>query len=296
MTKDEALLDLLSPLSHKRIEAVRFFIVNGNENDLTILRKARQAETDTYVQKRLDQALNQLSLAHASTELLLSQEEVTEEENDQDTLGKAYEWVGGLFLHEMEGPIGRASLYASKDIPDYPSSKTKKEIDTLKSVFGCIEQLVKVSKPPRPRQVDLSLLIQDVVSTEIDSSINLSIYGTKPFVVVTDPDFLKLALSNGLRNAAEAITQFCSLEEQHPIVVTWGETDRDYWISVIDHGAGIQGKVSSNFEIGKSTKSGHRGFGLTIARRAMEAIHGTVALQSETGVGARYELRWERKN
>jgi signal transduction histidine kinase len=254
-----------------------------------------QVETDTYVRRRLEQAIQRVSLGAEQIEASTQEDENSPETSGQDSLAEAVQWVGGLLLHEMEGPIGRASLYASKEISNYSASKTKKEIEILKSVFGGIVQLVKVSKPPRPQQIDLAKLIAEIVSIEIDPSLNPSVYGTKPFLVTSDPDFLRLALVNGLRNAAEAIEQVGSRDQQHPIIVTWGQTDRDYWISVIDHGPGITGSPIPKFEIGKTTKVGHRGFGLAIAKRAMESIGGTVLLQPGTDGGARYELRWERR-
>jgi signal transduction histidine kinase len=52
--------------------------------------------------------------------------------------------------------------------------------------------------------------------------------------------------------------------------------------------------VESVLGIGKTTKAGHSGFGLPIAKAAIEALGGTLNLQSAIGGGAKYELRWER--
>jgi signal transduction histidine kinase len=138
----------------------------------------------------------------------------------------------------------------------------------------------------------LAALIDEIVATEARESVTPSVVGPRPFVLVSDPAFLRLAVVNGLRNAIEAIEQVGSRGQGHPIVVTWGETDRDWWISIIDQGPGISGSVEAKFEIGRSTKRGHRGFGLAIARRAMESLQGTVSLHPGTDGGTRYELRW----
>ena len=90
---------------------------------------------------------------------------------------------------------------------------------------------------------------------------------------------------------AVATTQGLDLS---PVIVTWGETDVDIWVSVLDHGPGIAGPVESVLGIGKSTKVGHNGFGLPIAKAAIEALGGTLILESSTGGGAKYELRWEK--
>jgi C4-dicarboxylate-specific signal transduction histidine kinase len=96
-----------------------------------------------------------------------------------------------------------------------------------------------------------------------------------------------------LRNAIEAANQ--SKAEQ-PVVITWGATDTDYWVTIIDDGPGIAGPPESAFEPGKSSKKGqgHIGFGLTIARQAMETLDGFVALGAGKAGGARYDLKWSR--
>ena len=63
---------------------------------------------------------------------------------------------------------------------------------------------------------------------------------------------------------------------------------------MLDKGPGIVGPTESAFDIGKSTKQGHCGFGLAIARQAIETLGGTVSLQPVVGGGALYEARWER--
>src|SRR5207302_9990647 len=114
-------------------------------------------------------------------------------------------------------------------------------------------------------------------------------------LIISDARLLQLAVCNGLRNAIEAVVEGGS-SELDAIIITWGATDVDYWITVIDHGPGLAGPVESAFEIGKSTKQGQgrRGFGLAIARQAMQTLGGTVSLLPAVRGGTRYELRWDR--
>ena len=71
-------------------------------------------------------------------------------------------------------------------------------------------------------------------------------------------------------------------------------TDVDYWVAVIDRGVGIIGPVESAFGIGKTAKRGHRGFGLPIARQAIETLGGSCTLQPIAEGGAHFEIRWEK--
>ena len=126
-----------------------------------------------------------------------------------------------------------------------------------------------------------------------EQAIDVSLHGTMPFVIHSDPTLLTAALSNGVRNAGDAVVGAHS-DERHLIVVNWGETDVDYWVAVMDRGSGLVGPVGLAFEIGKTTKEGHNGFGLPIAKQAVETLGGSCTLQALPEGGAHFEIRWER--
>jgi signal transduction histidine kinase len=292
MTREDAIRSLSARSSRERLDGAKYFVAHGTIEDVALLRRARHSEADAYVQKRLEQAIEVLT---GPEEASASVDDARLSDDFDQLVSRAEQWVGGLLLHEMEGPIGRASLYASLETANYEVSKTRIEIETIRSIFSGIEQLVRASHPPRPQEIDLAKLIDDAIASEVGSSIEVSRVGTQPLLVTVDADLLRLALANGLRNAREAIQLVAPTDQLHQIVVTWGQTDRDYWISIIDDGAGISGSSSTKFEIGTSTKAGHRGFGLAVARRAMKGIGGDVSLSSKNSGGARYQLRWPRR-
>jgi sensor histidine kinase regulating citrate/malate metabolism len=138
-------------------------------------------------------------------------------------------------------------------------------------------------------------LIADIVSAEATNGrvSEVSFVGPKPMIVTSDPALVRLALCNGVRNAFEAVVA-ASANEPHPIIINWDQTDVDYWVAILDRGAGLVGPIEAAFEIGKSTKQGHSGFGLAIARQAIETLGGTVTLEPAAQGGTRYEARWER--
>ena len=78
------------------------------------------------------------------------------------------------------------------------------------------------------------------------------------------------------------------------MVITWGMTDVDYWVVILDQGPGIVGVGEGAFNIGSTTKMGHIGFGLAIGRQAMDTLEGNVTLFPAQGGGACLELRWDR--
>jgi nitrogen fixation/metabolism regulation signal transduction histidine kinase len=162
-------------------------------------------------------------------------------------------------------------------------------------VYGAIEKLKNAAGVPRPQEFDLAALLQEFVETEVaDAQPWISPIGPKPFTLKGDPALIRMAVSNGIRNAVEAVMATGAEPAAHAVVINWGATEVDYWVSVLDRGAGIAGPVESAFEIGRSTKQNHSGFGLAIARQAINTLTGTVRLEPAREGGAVYTARWKR--
>lgn len=292
MTREEALEGLSSSSAHNRLKAARFLTRNCDPSDLQALRNALRTETVSYVRTGLELAIKRASTSRAA-------EDVTEEfEIPPDVRAQIWnevtEEVTGQILHEIASPVGLIASAAAREIADYEHSKTKKHVESLKRVFEAIEQLKVAAAVPRPEEFDLAELLAEIVSEAVGSnSVEVSLHGAKPMLITSDRALLRLAVSNGIRNAVDAVT--CSPGgEPHPIIVTWGETDVDYWVAVLDRGPGVVGPAESAFGIGKTTKKGHSGFGLAIARLAIETLGGACTLQPAIEGGARFDIRWER--
>ena len=294
MTRDEVLERLSSSSAHDRLKAARFLARNSNSADLQALRAALRDETVSYVRTGLE-----LAIKRASSSAPLTAENTAEEleippDVRAQVRNEVTEEVTGQILHEIASPVGLIASAAAREIPDYGQSKTRKHVDNLKRVFEAIEQLKSAAAVPRPEEFDLAELLGEIVLEIVGTdAVEVSMYGAKPMLITSDRALLRLAVSNGLRNAVEAVTGIPG-PQPHPIVVTWGETDVDYWVAILDRGPGVTGLTESAFGVGKTTKKGHSGFGLAIARQAIETLDGACTLQPATEGGARFEIRWER--
>ncbi len=294
MTREEALAQLSSSSTHARLQAARFLARNAQQSDLPGLRIARATESSFYVRGSLERAIDRLTNVAPATASESQDESETPEASKRQIYARATEWIAGLLLHEIAPPIGLLAYEASREVPNYPDSRTRSHIATLQMVFAAIEQLRKASATPKPEQFDLADVVSEIVATEFANvAERIALHGPRPMLLVSDAALLRFAICNGLRNAIEADAA-AQESGAATVVVTWGETDVDYWVSVLDHGLGIIGPVESVLGIGKTTKAGHSGFGLPIAKAAIEALGGTLNLQSAIGGGAKYELRWER--
>ena len=205
------------------------------------------------------------------------------------------EEVTGQILHEIASPVGLIAATAAREMPNYEGSRTRRHVENLKRVFEAIEQLKSAAGVPKPEEFDLAELLGEIVVEVVGSAVvEVSLHGAKPMVITSDPALIRLAISNGIRNAVEAVSGKIVSQDPHPIVITWGATDVDYWVAVLDRGPGLVGPAESAFGIGKTTKKGHSGFGLAIARQAIETLGGACTLHPSTEGGARFEIRWEK--
>lgn len=302
--RSSALHDLAANESHTRLRAARYLSKNATHEDLTVLKAAKRVETYSYVIEALDVGISRLSNTSVPETVSPNEEEPEiAQEIRKQAKSQATEWITGILLHEIAAPIGLVRRAAKQEIKDYENSQTKKRLDALNSVFNGIKQLRGATATPRPEQFDLSELISEMVldiAEELripvgdqDDGIEVHQVGSKPMIINSDPDLVRIFLSNGIRNAFEAVRSI-QLNESNLIVISWGQTDIDYWVSVIDKGTGIVGPSDSAFDIGKTTKKteGHSGFGLAIARQAIETIQGEVSLEPAVQGGAKYEARW----
>jgi len=296
VTREHALHILASGSNHERLVAARFLAKNAEVSDRPALLKARQDETDSYVKKSLDLGIGRLSKIRATTAQSEPDDEFDVPEECKRKIKKeAVEWIAGILLHEIGSRIGLVVGAASREVQNYENSNTNYHLKNVQKIFDAIEQLKNAAVVPRPEPFDLAELLKNIVAEEATTAgdSGISFIGPSPLMITSDPALVRFAVCNGIRNALEAVAK-TNGAHPHPIIVTWGETDVDYWVVVLDRGIGIVGPVEAAFEIGKSTKQGHSGFGLAIAKQAIETLGGTLGLEPVADGGARYEARWER--
>ena len=295
MTREEALVNLTSDSAYDRIKAARFLARNSKPEDVQYLRNALQSETVSYVRTSLNLAVKRVVDIGQQIEIGDSGQEVqVPPDLRRQIKNEVTEELTRQILHEITSPVGLIEISAKREIPDFDRSTTKIYLDNLRRVFIAIEQLKVASAVPKPTEFDLALLLSEIVTMELgERQIDVSMHGGKPFLIISDQALVSLSISNGVRNAIDAVDSIGNAEP-HQIIINWDKTDVDYWLVVLDRGTGIVGPVESAFEIGSTTKPGHSGFGLAIARQAIETLGGSCTLQPAAEGGTHFELRWER--
>lgn len=296
MTRDEALKGLSSTSAHSRGQAARALAELGCVDDLRYIRKALKDETVSYVHYAIQDTIKRLT--NKPTPLLAAEDDVAAvpDEVRQQIYGQAVEWVTGFLLHEIASPIGLARLSARAELGDrWENSATKRHLETVHRIFDAIEMLKSAAGIPRPQEFDLAAMIEEVGETEVPHALPwISIIGPKPNLIKGDPALIRMVVGNGLRNAVEAVEALGEEPQPHSVTINWGETDVDYWVSILDTGIGIVGPSETAFEVGNSTKKNHSGFGLAIARQAVQTMIGVLSLEPARDGGAVYLARWQK--
>lgn len=289
---EEAIRLRYSGNSHERLAAARFFLGAGPSEHIFFLEEWASTERVGWVKRALSIAITR---GYATAPVSSDEGKDESIDNTDQAYALAVRDVASALLHELEPLIGLLEVKIKKEVLGYDYSETKKHFQNLQNYFGAISCLRVASQIIQIESFDCSSLVAECAYElkELNKGTFSSI-GPGASVYVADRRLLKMALLNGLKNASESTEQASTSREPKSIVVTWGETEIEYWIAVIDDGVGM-GKMNGRaIKIGDSTKTGHFGMGLTIVKQAMQTLNGSLSISSPNDTGAVFELRWLR--
>lgn len=301
--KNDSVNELSSDNEHKRLKAARHFVRYAKRDDMQILKRALATESVSWIKNALFEAidraaLNQLSLPTATQDDVPSQAYVIGDFDVSLISAEAVRQTTNSLLHEIEPVVGMLKVAARSEIKNYKDSKTRVKLQKLDGVLEALSLLNQAARSPRHVAIDIPDLLAVTYLEQSEAlgprAPNPVWAGKKPFRAVGDQNLVELVVRNAIKNAIEA-TVSLPIDKQKEIVINWGSTNHDYWISVIDQGEGFVEDMSQKFfEWGTSTKEGSLGAGLPIAQQAAESLGGKIKLVPGESGGARFELRWSK--
>jgi signal transduction histidine kinase len=198
----------------------------------------------------------------------------------------------GDISHELRSPLARLK-FAVKLARTSPDSKAaidriEKDVDRIASLVSDIVEITFVEGDPALRgaePVPISELVDDVVrdcAVEAEArGCHIELTGNIDGQVLGSRELLRRAIENVLRNAIRYSP------EGAPVQVSVEERDQSAIIVVRDHGPGVPDDMRSRIfdpffrvEEARNTNGGGSGLGLSIAKRAMQAHHGSIAAEN----------------
>ncbi len=139
-----------------------------------------------------------------------------------------------------------------------------------------------------PEDLDLDEFLREL-ALRYDSQLRYRFQGQSPVRVRFDPQRLRSVLENLIRNALESM-------DGQPAELECGAGRHQVEVAVLDRGPGIPPEIRDKiFDPFFTSKAQGSGFGLSIARRFIEAAGGTLSLEDRPGGGIRARITLPRE-
>jgi nitrogen fixation/metabolism regulation signal transduction histidine kinase len=161
---------------------------------------------------------------------------------------------------------------------------TKTVLDQIEALSRIASEFSRFAHMPRRTlaRLDVNEVIHEAVQLfQNESRLTFTLHlGEGPLDVLADREELRRAFINIIRNSIQAI------DESGTIAVTTGREEEGISITIIDTGKGVPEDIKPRlFEPNFSTKTDGMGLGLAIVKQTLDALGGTVTLESREGEG-----------
>lgn len=287
MNREEAIAALArNAVVGERRTAARLLEADAEPGDARPLRLALAVEADEYVRASLSRAVARLEeLDELPPEDLVA----------DDEFALAIDRSAGTLVHELRPAVGAIVDALMVEVDNYEETATYRAVEALRRKLAAIGSLRTAARAPRLSEFDLTDLVVDIAAVDGGDVVSFGSPRDVPIVVTGDKDLVNLAVSNGIRNAREALVDLP--EEVAEIVVTWGANPDTAWVVVLDNGPGLPLGADRLWDVGASSKSKatNDGLGLPICRRAARSMGGDATLQPRRPRGAAFEVTWPQE-
>ena len=255
-----------------RVRAARNLAKNVDRDKLDKIKQAFHTEQVPWVKQALKKTLDIYEDNIERKRNLNESKEDDEISEIVDTVQRdTYDESIGQMLHEIEPIIGTLKVQLNEELPDYPNSMSKVEIDRLDDLLEAFRNWRRIERSPKFKELVLKQIIESELSHFQLNNISVSIHGDNSLTIKTEPSLISIVLSNILRNSIEALAQ---MDDRHEgeIILSFGKKRDNYWLSIVDNGPGLQDLGGFLLKSRISTKPGHTGFGLSLVQRAATVL------------------------
>ncbi|RMF87776.1 MAG: PAS domain-containing protein [Nitrospirae bacterium] len=203
-------------------------------------------------------------------------------------------------VHECRNAMGAVGGYARLlERPELPEGERRlavegilEEIGSMEAVLGDCLDYVR-PRPPRRRAVRLGELAREVARAAAAGSgdgVSVTVQAPEEVVVQGDPDQLRRALANVVRNAVEASPA------GSPVELRVEPRGAEAAVAVVDRGCGMAEEVREHLcDPFFTTRADGTGLGMSIVARILDAHGGRLEVESREGEGSTVRLLLPRE-
>ena len=211
----------------------------------------------------------------------------------------AWSQMARAVAHEVKNPLTPIAIsvadlkrsYEAKreDFPEILDQSVRTIGDEIHALERLLREFADFARLPEPnvapvKVADLWGDLRTLYGRETDAGRLRFDAAGSDLVFSADPDQVRQALVNLLRNGFEAGTQAT-------VSVSAARANGAVTISVSDTGAGLTAEQQARlFTPGFTTKAAGSGLGLTVVQRIVHDHHGTIDVESVPGIGTTFHL------
>ena len=300
MQKHEALDLLNSNSAVDRLRAARVLRKLAMTSDRDVIEATYAAEADAWIRSALSKILSPSPQLDTSS-IVVDTAVEDAQQLVNDVRSQTTQELTAMVTHELGPLVGSLRMACISEVRNYDESESRRAVAGIDSFLNAIQGLHLASGVPSISDFSLSDTVLESIKTVQDerllqpsaTKISVKAARTDHVTAAGDRDLIRMALVNVVRNALEASDPLGE-ENGSPVVVNWGVTDRDAWISVFDRGVGLPAGASRMLEAGVTSKNKdfHSGMGLAVCVRALQGMNGTLRHKPREGGGVVAEIRW----
>ena len=213
---------------------------------------------------------------------------------------ESFHRLSAMLLHDLKSSASMLSLVIQNAADNMDNPEFQKDaLSTMSNVANRIQKLIiRLSATPKEPEAQLDLRpsnMIEIIRNAVSRSGVRNIYRIKVVEnltptspVIADPENMERVVLNLLLNSIE------SIKDEGTITISASQSSNDYAeFSISDTGCGMSKHFINNnlFQPFKTTKERGLGIGLYQCKGIIEAMGGSIEVQSEEGAGSVFTVR-----
>lgn len=191
--------------------------------------------------------------------------------------------IAALIRHELSPAVGWISLAADDEIPDFESSKTQEAVNKLQRRINGLVAMIKSSQELNLRRLVLPQAIIDNWPDSLSAPEITPHSSPARLEIETDEGLFSILLSNALQNAIDASRDAVG---EPAAQISWGYTDQNYWVRIVNPFKGNQFTLADVVGVGSTSKPSHQGHGLSLVETVANRLGIAINLEGHSGTAS----------